>query len=108
MKLARRGFLRLAACAAGFPAAAPLAWAQAYPTRPVRVIVGYAAGGPNDIVARLVAQGLAERLGQTFVIENRPGAASNLGTEMVVNAPPDGHTLLLVNASNAINSTLYD
>ena len=79
-----------------------------YPTRPVRIIVGYAAAGPTDIAARLVGQWLSERLGQSFVVDNRPGAASNIGTELVVRAPPDGYTLLLVNATNAINTTLYD
>src|SRR5436190_12013517 len=79
-----------------------------YPTRPVRWIVGYAPGGATDILARLIGQRLSERLGQQFVVENRPGAASNLATEAVVNAAPDGHTLLLVNPANAINATLYD
>ena len=90
------------------PALSGIARAQTYPTRPVRVIVGYAAGGASDIAARLIGQRLSERLGQSFVVENRPGAASNLATETVVHAPPDGHTLLLVSASNAINATLYD
>src|SRR5262249_36631383 len=83
-------------------------WAQSYPLRPVRWIVGYAPGGATDILARLFGQHLAENLGQPFVIENRTGAASNIATEVVVNAPPDGHTLLLVNPANAINATLYD
>ena len=88
--------------------ASEIAWGQAYPARPVRLIVGYAPGGANDIVGRLIGQWLSERLGQTFVIENRPGAASNIATEAVVNSSPDGYTLLLVNASNAINATLYE
>ena len=82
--------------------------AQAYPTRPVRIIVGFAAGGPNDIIARLIGQWLSERLGQQFVIDNRPGAASNIATEAVVRAPPDGYTLLLVSTATAINATLYE
>ena len=85
-----------------------IARAQAYPTRPVRLIVGFAAGGAADIVARLMGQWLSERLGQPFVIENRPGAGSNIATEAVVRAPPDGYTLLLVASANAINATLYD
>jgi tripartite-type tricarboxylate transporter receptor subunit TctC len=108
MKLPRRQILHLAAGAAALPAVARFAWAQAYPTRPVRIIVGYAAGGGLDIAARLIGQWLSERLGQTFIIENRPGAGGNLGTEAVVRAPPDGYTLLLVNAGNAINATLYE
>ena len=95
----RRQFLHLAAgAAASF--APHIARAQAYPTRPVRIIVGFPAGGAPDIIARLVGQGLSERLGQQFVIENRPGAASNIGTEIVVKAPPDGYTLLMVVATN--------
>ena len=85
-----------------------LAWGQTYPARPVHLLVGYAPGGANDIVARLMAQWLSERLNQTFVVENRPGAASNTATEVVVRSPPDGYTLFLVNASNAINATLYE
>ena len=107
MKLPRRRFLHLAAGAATLPALPRLAWAQAYPTRPVRIIVGFAAGGGYDIVARLMGQWLSERLGQPFVIENRPGAATNIATQVVVNAPPDGYTLLLVGATNAINTTFY-
>ena len=108
MKLPRRNFLHLAAGAAALPALSRIARAQAYPTRPVRVIVGFPAGGPNDIFARLMGQWLSERLRQPFVIENRPGAAGNIGTEAVVKAPPDGYTLLLVASVNAINATTYD
>jgi len=105
MRVLRRHFLQLAA--GGLPFAPLIAWAQTYPSRPVRWIVGYAAGGGNDIAARLMGQWLTERLGQPFIIENRPGANSNIATEAVVRAPPDGYTLLLVSASNAINTTLY-
>ena len=108
MKLPRRNFLHLAAGAAALPAGSRIAWAQIYPTRPVRIIVGSAAGGGNDIIARLIGQWLSEHLGQQFVVENRPGAGSNIGTEAVVHAPADGYTLLLVSASNAINATLYE
>jgi tripartite-type tricarboxylate transporter receptor subunit TctC len=108
MKLPRRQFLHLAAGAAALPALSRFAWAQAYPARPVRIVVPFAAGGSTDITARLIGQWLSERLGQQFVIENRPGAGSNIGTELVVNAPPDGYTLLLVGASSAINATLYE
>src|SRR5205823_10311479 len=108
MMLPRRQFLHLAAAAAALPAVSGFAWAQTYPSRPVRIIVGFAAGGPNDILARLIGQWLSERLGQQFVIENRPGAGSNIATEAVVRAPPDGYTLLLVGSPNAINATLYD
>jgi tripartite-type tricarboxylate transporter receptor subunit TctC len=108
MKLPRRNFLRLAAGAAALPAVSRLARAQDYPTRPVRLIVGFAPGGTTDITARLIGQWLSERLGQQFVIENRTGAATNIATEAVVRAPADGYTLLLVTASNAINATLYD
>ena len=108
MNLPRRQFLKLAAGAFAMPTVSGIARAQTYPTRPVRVIVGYAAGGASDIAARLIGQRLSARLGQSFVVENRPGAASNLATDTVVHAPPDGHTLLLVSASNAINATLYD
>ena len=107
VKLPRRKFLQLAAGAAALPALSGISWAQAYPTRPVRMIVGFPAGSAPDIIARLVGQGLSERLGQQFVIENRPGASSNIGTEVVVRAPPDGYTLLMVVATNAINATLY-
>jgi tripartite-type tricarboxylate transporter receptor subunit TctC len=108
MKLPRRQFLHLAAGAGTVPVVSRIAWAQTYPTRPVRVVVPFAAGGSTDISARLIGQWLSERLGQQFVIENRPGAGSNVGTELVVNAPPDGYTLLLVGASSAINATLYE
>jgi tripartite-type tricarboxylate transporter receptor subunit TctC len=108
MKLPRRTFLHLAAGAAALPAVSRIARAQAYPTRPVRIIVPFAPAGSTDIVARLIGQWLSERLGQQFIIENRPGAGSNVGTEAVVNAPPDGYTLLLVGASSAINVTLYE
>jgi tripartite-type tricarboxylate transporter receptor subunit TctC len=107
MKLPRRQFLHLAAGAAALPAVSRVAWAQAYPTRPVRIIVGFAAGGGYDIVARLIGQWLSERLGQSFVIENRPGAGTNIATEAVVRAPADGYTLLLIGSTNAINTTFY-
>ena len=103
----RRHFLHLAAGAAALPGVSRFAFAQAYPTRPVRIIVGFAPAGGTDIMARLIGQWLSERLGQQFVIENRPGAASNIGTEMVVNAPPDGYTLLVATFVNAVNATLY-
>jgi tripartite-type tricarboxylate transporter receptor subunit TctC len=108
MKLPRRTFLHLAAGAAALPAIPRIARAQAYPTRPVRLLVGYAPGGATDIVARLMGQWLSERLGQPIVVENRTGAANNIATEAVANAPPDGYTLLLLNPANAINATLYD
>ena len=108
MKLPRRNFLRLAAGAAALPTASRFAWAQAYPTRPVRLIVTVAAGGGADIVARLIGQWLSERLGQPFIIENRPGGGGNIGTEAVVRAPADGYTLLLCGPMNATNATLYD
>jgi tripartite-type tricarboxylate transporter receptor subunit TctC len=107
MQLPRRTFLRLAVGAAALPAASRIAWAQAYPSRPVRWVVGYTPGGGNDIIARLMGQWLQERLGQPFVIENRPGAASNIATEVVVKAPADGYTLLLANFANAANATMY-
>jgi tripartite-type tricarboxylate transporter receptor subunit TctC len=108
MKLPRRKFLHLAAGAAALPAVSRIARAQTYPTRPVRIVVGFAAGGQNDVVARLMGQWLAERLGQPFVVENRPGAGGNVGTEAVVRAPPDGHTLVMIAPSSTINVTLYD
>src|SRR5450631_1054494 len=108
MKLPRRRFLHLAAGAAALPALARFAWAQAYPARPVRWLVGYPAGGGTDIFIRLLGQSLSERLGQSLVIENRSGAASNIATEAVVRAPADGYTLLGTDAAAAINATLYD
>ena len=104
----RRNFLHLAAGAAALPSVSRIARAQAYPSRPVRILVGFAAGGSSDIHARLLGQWLSERLGQQFVIENRPGAGSNIAVEAVVKAPPDGYTLLMVTSANAINATLYD
>jgi tripartite-type tricarboxylate transporter receptor subunit TctC len=108
MKLPRRNFLYLAAGAAALSAISRIARAQAYPTRPVRIIVPIAPGGAGDITARLIGQWLSERLGQPFVIENRPGGGTNIGTEAVVRAPADGYTLLMVGGYNAINATLYD
>ncbi len=108
MKLPRRHFLQLAAGAAAFAAVSRIAQAQTYPTRLVRVIVPYPPGGPNDILARLMGQWLSGRLGQPFVIDNRPGAGSNIGTEAVVKASPDGYTLLVVGTNSAINATLYE
>src|SRR5215813_11830321 len=108
MNLLRRRFLGLAAGAAAVPFISRIAHAQTYPKRLVRIIVGFPAGGPTDIIARLIGQWLSERFGQQFVIENRPGASSNIGTEAVVNAPPDGYTLLVVTSVNAINATLYE
>jgi tripartite-type tricarboxylate transporter receptor subunit TctC len=108
MKFPRRKFLHLTAGAAALPALSRFAWAQAYPSRPVRIIVGFAAGGGSDITARLIGQWLSESLSQPFIVENRPGAASNIATEAVVRAPPDGYTLLVVSSPNAINATLYD
>jgi tripartite-type tricarboxylate transporter receptor subunit TctC len=104
----RRKFLHLAFGAAALPAVSRVARAQAYPTRPVRIIAAFAAGGGVDITARLIGQWLSERLGQSFVTENRPGAGGNIGTEAVVNAPPDGYTLLLATVPNAVNGTLYE
>src|SRR3984885_1620937 len=108
MKLPRRRFLHLAAGAAALPAVSRLAFAQTYPARPVHIIVGFAAGGGVDITARLIGQWLSERLGQNFITDNRPGAGGNIGTEVVVNALPDGYTLLLATVPNAVNATLYN
>jgi tripartite-type tricarboxylate transporter receptor subunit TctC len=108
MKLPRRQFLHLAAGAAALPAVSHFAWAQAYPSRQIRLIVAFPAGAGTDILARLLGQWLSERLGQPFIIENRPGAGGNIGAETVARASPDGYTLLLINSSNAINATLYD
>jgi tripartite-type tricarboxylate transporter receptor subunit TctC len=107
MKLPRRKFLHLAAGAAALPAVPRIARAQAYPTRPVRIILGFPAGGSSDVIGRLMAQWLSERLGRPFVFENRPGAGSNTGTEFVARAPADGYTLLWATSANAINNTLY-
>jgi tripartite-type tricarboxylate transporter receptor subunit TctC len=108
MKFPRRKFLHLAAGAAALPAVSCIAWAQTYPTRPVRMIVGFPAGGTTDMIARLMGQWLSEHLGQQFIIENRPGAASNIATEAAVRAPPDGYTFLMASSANAINATLYE
>jgi tripartite-type tricarboxylate transporter receptor subunit TctC len=108
MKLPRRNFLHLAAAAAALPAVARIAWAQAYPTRPVRLIVPFAPSGGTDIFARLIGQWLFDRYGQPFVIENRPGANGNVGTEAALRASADGYTLLMIDASPAINATLYN
>ena len=107
MKLPRRKFLHLAAGAAALPALSRVARAQSYPTRPVRIVVPYPAGGSPDIIGRLIGQWLSEHLNQQFVVENRPGAASNIGTEIVAKAPPDGYTLLVAVSTNAVNATLY-
>jgi tripartite-type tricarboxylate transporter receptor subunit TctC len=108
MKLPRRKFLHLAAGAAALPAIPRVASALDYPTRPVHIVVGLAPGGPNDISARLVGAWLSERLGQSFIVDNRPGAATNVATEFVVRAPPDGYTLLMIAQSATINATLYE
>jgi tripartite-type tricarboxylate transporter receptor subunit TctC len=108
MKLPRRNFLHLAASAAALPALSRFAWAQAYPTRPVRIIEGFGAGSALDIVARFIGQSLSEQLGQSFVIENRSGASSNIAAEAVARASPDGYTLLLISTANAINTALYE
>jgi tripartite-type tricarboxylate transporter receptor subunit TctC len=108
MKLLRRQFFHLAGGAAALPAVPRFARAQAYPTRPVHIIVGYAAAGAGDILARLMGQWLSERLGQPFVVENRPGAGTNIATEAVVRAPADGYTLLMASSANTINAAFYD
>jgi tripartite-type tricarboxylate transporter receptor subunit TctC len=108
MKFPRRTFLHLAAGAAAVPAACRIARAQSYPSRPVRIIVPVAAGGGLDITARLIGQWLSERLGQQFIVEDRPGGGATIGTEMAVRAPPDGYTLLLASLANAVNATLYE
>src|SRR5215831_6754251 len=108
VKLPRRQFLRLAAGAAAPPAASRLAQAQTYPTRPVRILVGFAAGGGADIFARLIGQWLSERLGQQFIVENRLGASSNIAIEAAVKAVPDGYTLVVVGTPNAVNATLFE
>jgi tripartite-type tricarboxylate transporter receptor subunit TctC len=108
MNLPRRRFLHLAAAAVAAPAAARRAVADAWPSRPVRLIVGFTPAGGNDIIARLMGQWLTERLGQTFVIENRPGAGTNIAAELVIKSPADGYTLFVTNLSNAINATLYE
>src|SRR6476659_7377217 len=108
MKLPRRTFLHLAGGAAALPTLPRFAWAEAYPTRPVRLIVPLAPAGASDITARLIGQSLSERLGQQFVIDNRPGGGGNIGTEVVVRSPADGYTLLLVGSLNAVNATFYD
>jgi len=108
MEYPRRRFLSLTTSALALSAVSRLSWAQTYPTRPVRLIVGYPAGGANDIIGRLIGQWLSERLGQQFLIENRAGAAGNIGTEAVVRSPADGYTLLLAGSFNAVNATLYD
>src|SRR3954463_8016203 len=108
MKLSRRRLLHLAASSAAWPAASRIARAQAYPSRPVRIVVGFSAGGPNDINARLISQWLSERLGQQFIVDNRPGASGNIAMESVVKSPPDGYTLVMVAASSAVNATLFD
>src|SRR5438128_9287065 len=108
MKLARRQFLQFATAAAALPAVSRVAFAQPYPTRPVHWLVAFTPGGSSDILARLMGQWLSDRLGQQFVIENRPGAGTNIATEAVARAAPDGYTLLLATPANAINATLYD
>src|SRR5437660_979139 len=108
MRLPRRAFFHFAAGAAALPAVSQIAWAQAYPSRPVRILVGFPPGGPADILARLIGQRLSERLGQPFIVENRAGAQGQIATEAVARAPADGHTLLLVVPGNGIANMLYD
>jgi len=107
MKLPRRNFLHLAACAAALPAVSRVAWAQAYPTRPVRWIIPFPPGGGADTVSRIMGSWLSDRLGQPIIIESKPGGGTNIGTQTVVNSPPDGYTLLLYGSSAAINATFY-
>src|SRR3954453_14304952 len=108
LKFPRRKFLQLAAGAASLPAVSRFARAETYPSRPVRIVVGFAPGGPNDIAARIIGQWLSDRLGQPFIIDNRPGASGNIATETVVKAAPDGYTLLIIPLSSTVNATLYD
>src|SRR5258706_7423488 len=108
MKLPRRQFLHLGAGAAALPVMSQIAWSQAYPTRPVRIVVPFAPGGANDITARLIGQLLTERLHQQFIIENRPGGGANIGIEAVVRSPSDGYMLLVVGTTAAINATLFE
>src|SRR5262245_43410025 len=108
MKLPRRRFMHLAAGAAALPVLSRIARAQSYPSRPVRIVVGFAPGGPNDINARLIGQWLSERLGQQVIIDNRPGASGNIAMEQVVKSPPDGYTLTMIALSSAVNATLFD
>src|SRR5215467_1605942 len=108
MKLLRRTFLHLTVGAATLPILSGIAWAQGYPTRPVRIVCGFPAGGLVDVFARLIGQWLSESLGQPFIVENRPGAAGNLASEVVAKSQPDGYSLLMVGTSNAINTTLYE
>src|SRR3954462_10106916 len=105
--LPRRNFLQLAAGAGALPVVARIAKAEVYPSRPVRIVVGFAPGGPNDIAARIIGQWLSDRLGQPFIIDNRPGASGNIATETVVKAAPDGYTLLIIPLSSTVNATLY-
>lgn len=108
MKVPRRQFLRLAAAAAALPAASRIAWSQAYPSRPLRLIVGFAAGGNFDLIARLIAQSMSEQFQRPVLVENRPGAGSNIATEAVIRSPADGYTLLFAGAVNTVNATLYE
>jgi tripartite-type tricarboxylate transporter receptor subunit TctC len=108
LKLPRRKFLQLATGAVAFPAVARIAKAETYPSRPVRIVVGFAPGGPNDIAARIIAQWLSDRLGQPFFIDNRPGASGNIATEQAVKSPPDGYTLVIIPLSSTVNATLYE
>src|SRR5712691_8318426 len=107
MKLPRRNFLHLTAGAAALPAVSRIAWAQAYPSRPVHLLEGFGAGAAPDIIARLIGQSLSEQLGQSFVVENRSGASSNIAAEAVARASPDGYTLLLITTANAVNTTIF-